>query len=75
MGDRSQLIKLGNLESSRQGLGCMSLINWAYKTDVTKDQAIELVHHCIKKGVTHFDTAEVYGPYESERVLGEALKG
>ena len=64
-----------NLELPRLGLGCAALANFAYKSDVTKDEAIALIKYCLQSGVTHFDTAIMYGPHISERIVGEALKG
>ncbi|WP_434717884.1 aldo/keto reductase [Raoultella ornithinolytica] len=65
---------LGNsgLEVSSLGLGCMGL-NHAYGTAIDKQQAIALVRSAFDKGVTFFDTAEVYGPFINEELVGEAL--
>lgn len=66
--------KLGNsdLEVSEIGLGCMGL-NFGYGPGVDKQDAIKLVRAAFDKGVTFFDTAEAYGPYTNEEMLGEAL--
>jgi aryl-alcohol dehydrogenase-like predicted oxidoreductase len=67
--------KLGNsgLEVSSLGLGCMGLsFGYGPATD-TKD-AIKLLHAAVEQGVTFFDTAEAYGPFANEELLGEALQ-
>jgi aryl-alcohol dehydrogenase-like predicted oxidoreductase len=65
--------KLGaNLEVSALGLGCMGL-SFAYGPATDKQQAITLIRTAVDRGVTLFDTAEVYGPYANEELLGEAL--
>ncbi|NIG16165.1 aldo/keto reductase [Pantoea sp. Cy-640] len=66
---------LGNsrLEVSAIGLGCMGLSH-GYGPAVDKKHAIELIRSAYDKGVTFFDTAEVYGPYLNEEVVGEALQ-
>ncbi|MCL6371384.1 aldo/keto reductase [Pectobacterium atrosepticum] len=65
---------LGNngLEVSTLGLGCMGL-NHAYGTAIDKQQAISLIRSAFDQGVTFFDTAEVYGPFTNEELVGEAL--
>jgi aryl-alcohol dehydrogenase-like predicted oxidoreductase len=67
--------KLGNsgLEVSAIGLGCMGL-SFAYGKKVPKDEAVTLIRQAFARGVTFFDTAEVYGPFENEEVVGEALR-
>ena len=60
------------LEVSSLGLGCMGL-SFAYGTPPDRDAAIRLVRAAFERGVTFFDTAEVYGPYRNEELLGEAL--
>jgi aryl-alcohol dehydrogenase-like predicted oxidoreductase len=65
--------KLGNgLEVSALGLGCMGL-SFAYGPATDKQQATTLLRTAVDRGVTFFDTAEVYGPYTNETLLGEAL--
>jgi aryl-alcohol dehydrogenase-like predicted oxidoreductase len=66
--------KLGKsgLEVSAIGLGCMGL-SFAYGPATEKKEAISLLHAAVDRGVTFFDTAEAYGPYENEELLGEAL--
>ena len=66
--------KLGNsgLEVSALGLGCMGM-SWSYDPVPDKKEMIKLIHQAVEIGVTFFDTAEVYGPYANEELLGEAL--
>jgi len=66
--------KLGShgLEVSAIGLGCMSLSN-VYGTAVDKAAAISLIRSAFESGVTFFDTAEAYGPFSNEIIVGEAL--
>lgn len=66
--------KLGNsgLEVSAIGLGCMGM-SFSYYPFPEKKDAINLIHKAVEQGVTFFDTAEVYGPYTNEELVGEAL--
>ncbi|MCY1021929.1 aldo/keto reductase [Pyxidicoccus sp. MSG2] len=66
--------KLGksNLEVSALGLGCMGL-SFGYGPAVDKQQGIALIRAAVERGVTFFDTAEVYGPFTNEELVGEAL--
>src|ERR1700737_1187604 len=66
--------KLGksNLEVSAVGLGCMGM-SWSYGPPKDKQEMIALLHAAVERGVTFFDTAEVYGPYTNEELVGEAL--
>src|SRR3954452_4998486 len=61
-----------NLEVSALGLGCMGM-SWSYGTPMEKPQAIALLRAAVERGVTFFDTAEVYGPFTNEELVGEAL--
>lgn len=67
--------KLGNsgLEVSAIGLGCMG-ISFSYGTALTKEDGVKLIRDAVERGVTFFDTAEVYGPFVNEDVVGEALR-
>ncbi|HEY0321573.1 MAG TPA: aldo/keto reductase [Pyrinomonadaceae bacterium] len=66
--------KLGNskLEVSALGLGCMGL-SFGYGPAIDKQQAISLIRAAVERGVTFFDTAEIYGPLTNEELVGEAL--
>lgn len=66
--------RLGNssLEVSALGLGCMGM-SWSYGPPKDKQEMISLLHAAVKRGVTFFDTAEVYGPRLNEELVGEAL--
>ncbi len=66
--------KLGksDLEVSAIGLGCMGM-SFSYGPPKDKKEMISLLHAAVDRGVTFFDTAEVYGPYTNEELLGEAL--
>jgi len=66
--------KLGksNLEVSALGLGCMGM-SWSYGPAKDKKEMIALLHAAVERGVTFFDTAEVYGPLVNEELVGEAL--
>jgi aryl-alcohol dehydrogenase-like predicted oxidoreductase len=66
--------KLGksNLEVSAIGFGCMGL-NFGYGPAVDKQQGMEVIRAAVERGVTLFDTAEVYGPFVNEELVGEAL--
>ena len=64
--------KLGNLEVSALGFGCMS-ISANYGPAADRNQGLKVIRAAHEKGVTFFDTAEVYGPYTNEELVGEAL--
>jgi aryl-alcohol dehydrogenase-like predicted oxidoreductase len=64
--------KLGNLEVSALGLGCMGMTH-AYGQAPDRQAMISLLRTAVERGVTFFDTAEVYGPFNNEELVGEAL--
>ena len=66
--------KLGksNLEVAAVGFGCMGL-NSGYGHPLGKEDAIKLIRDAADRGMTFFDTAEVYGPFTNEEIVGEAL--
>ncbi|MEQ1689351.1 MAG: aldo/keto reductase, partial [Sphingopyxis sp.] len=70
--------KLGDgLSVSAIGIGCMPMIkdgNIAYGGDADPDEAVKTIHQAIELGVTFFDTAQVYGPYQNEELVGAAIK-
>jgi aryl-alcohol dehydrogenase-like predicted oxidoreductase len=66
--------KLGksNLEVSALGLGCMGM-SFSYGPPPDRQEMIKLLHAAVDRGITFFDTAEVYGPFKNEELLGEGL--
>jgi|SRR6266511_1259729 len=66
--------KLGNsnLEVSALGLGCMGM-SFGYGPAGDKQEMISLIRSAVERGVTFFDTAEVYGPFTNEELVGESL--
>ena len=62
----------GNLEVSAVGLGCMGM-SFGYGPAADKQEMIALIRKAVERGVTFFDTAEVYGPFTNEELVGEAL--
>ena len=65
--------KLGDLEVSAVGLGCMGMSH-GYGQASNKKDMIYLIHQALDMGITFFDTAECYGPFENEELVGEALE-
>lgn len=65
--------KLGDLDVSSLGLGCLN-VTWGYGPPTERSVAVKLFREAYDRGVTYFDTAEIYGPFYSEEVVGEALK-
>jgi aryl-alcohol dehydrogenase-like predicted oxidoreductase len=66
------------LTVSAIGIGCMPMIrggNISYGADADPDEAIKTIHHAIDLGITFFDTAQIYGPFSNEDLVGEAIKG
>src|SRR5947209_11621453 len=61
-----------NLEVSAIGLGCMGM-SFAYGPPPDRKQMIDLLRKAVERGVTFFDTAEAYGPFTNEELVGEAL--
>ena len=66
--------KLGNsnLEVSAIGLGCMGM-SWSYGPPKDKQEMTSLLCTAVERGITFFDTAEVYGPFLNEELVGQAL--
>src|SRR3984893_7669864 len=73
-GETMQKRKLGksNLEVSALGLGCMGM-SFSYGPPADKKEMISLLRTAVDRGITFFDTAEVYGPFTNEELVGEAL--
>ena len=65
--------KLKNLEVSSIGLGCMGF-SQSYPPFIPKEEGIKVIRQAVDLGVTFFDTAEAYGPFKNEELVGEALK-
>ncbi|HEY7006627.1 MAG TPA: aldo/keto reductase, partial [Sphingomicrobium sp.] len=61
------------LQVSAIGLGCMG-ISHAYGTQLSNEDGVKLIRDAVERGITFFDTAEVYGPFTNEKVVGEALR-
>ena len=61
------------LEVSAIGYGCMGL-DFGYGKKVSKAEGVALIRQAVDRGVTFFDTAEVYGPFTNEELVGEALE-
>jgi aryl-alcohol dehydrogenase-like predicted oxidoreductase len=61
------------LNVSAIGLGCMG-ISFSYATKLSKEEGVALIRAAVERGVTFFDTAEVYGPFDNEEVVGEGLR-
>jgi aryl-alcohol dehydrogenase-like predicted oxidoreductase len=69
---KKRVLGMDGLEVSALGLGCMGMTS-AYGPAPGKQDMIRLIHAAVERGVTLFDTAEAYGPWSNERLLGEAL--
>ena len=69
---QKRVLGKSGLEVSAIGLGCMGL-NFGYANAVSKQEGIVLIRAAAERGVTLFDTAEVYGPFTNEEMVGEAL--
>ena len=69
---KKRILGKSGLEVSALGLGCMGL-SFAYGPALDKQEAIRLIRAAYDRGVTFFDTAEAYGPFLNEELLGEAL--
>jgi aryl-alcohol dehydrogenase-like predicted oxidoreductase len=70
---KKRILGANGLEVSALGLGCMGM-SWSYGESKDKQEMIKLIRAAVERGVTFFDTAEVYGPYTNEELLGEALE-
>lgn len=65
----------GGLDISRLGLGCMGMSAFYTGSGLDDDESIRVIHRAIDLGVTFFDTADMYGPFTNEKLLGRALQG
>ena len=68
-------ISLGELNVSRIGLGTMAMSGYYLDPDSNEDESIRTIQRALDLGVTHLDTAEIYGPYANEELVGRAIKG
>ena len=68
-------ISLGGLDVSRIGLGTMAMSGYYLDPDSSDAESIRTIHRALDLGVTHIDTAEIYGPYANEELVGRAIKG
>ncbi|GHO77735.1 oxidoreductase [Ktedonobacter sp. SOSP1-85] len=71
---QTRVLSKTQLMVSELGFGCMGLTGF-YGTPLNEEEAIRVIHRAIDLGVTFFDTAEAYGPFTNEKLLGRALKG
>src|SRR3982074_3818454 len=67
-------ISIGQLAVSRIGLGAMSMSGYYNITEGSDAESIRTIHRALDLGVTHLDTAEIYGPYTNEDLVGRAIK-
>jgi aryl-alcohol dehydrogenase-like predicted oxidoreductase len=70
---RKRTLGKSGLEVSAIGFGCMGL-NFGYANAVSREEGVRLIRAAVDRGVTFFDTAEVYGPFTNEEMVGAALK-
>jgi aryl-alcohol dehydrogenase-like predicted oxidoreductase len=70
---KKRVLGKSNLEVSAIGFGCMGL-NFSYGHALSKAESVTLIRQAVERGETFFDTAEVYGPFTNEEIVGEALK-
>lgn len=68
-------VSIGGLDVSRIGLGAMSMAGYYNVGQGSDAESIRTIHRALDLGVTHIDTAEIYGPYTNEELVGRALKG
>jgi aryl-alcohol dehydrogenase-like predicted oxidoreductase len=68
-------ISLGGLDVSRIGLGTMAMSGYYLDPTSSDDESIRTIQRALELGVTHLDTAEIYGPYANEELVGRVLKG
>ncbi|MDQ1480618.1 MAG: hypothetical protein QOI44_1479, partial [Actinomycetota bacterium] len=67
-------ISLGGLEVSRIGLGTMAMSGYYLDPNSSDAESIRTIQRALDLGVTHIDTAEIYGPFHSEELVGQAIK-
>lgn len=67
-------IKIGGLEVSRIGLGTMAMSGYYLDPNSSEAESIRTIHRALDLGVTHLDTAEIYGPFLNEELVGRAIR-
>ncbi len=67
-------VSIGGLDVSRIGLGAMSMAGYYNIREGSDAESIRAIHRALDLGVTHLDTAEIYGPYTNEELVGRAIK-
>src|SRR6185295_15710945 len=67
-------VSLGGLDVSRLGLGAMSMSGYYNVGEGSDAESIRAIHRALELGVTHLDTAEIYGPCENEELVGRAIQ-
>ncbi|AWB06615.1 aldo/keto reductase (plasmid) [Azospirillum humicireducens] len=70
---KTRILGKSGLEVSAIGFGCMGL-NFSYGHALSREESVALIRQAVERGVTLFDTAEIYGPFTNEEIVGEALK-
>src|SRR5438045_1415393 len=70
---QKRMLGKSGLEVSALGLGCMG-ISYGLGQGLSTDEGVKLIRAAVERGITFFDTAEVYGPWANEKVVGEALE-
>src|SRR5437867_9079822 len=68
-------VSLGGLDVSRIGLGTMAMSGYYLDPDSSDVESIHTIQRAVELGVTHIDTAEIYGPYANEELVGRAVEG
>ncbi|HMI82843.1 MAG TPA: aldo/keto reductase [Polyangiaceae bacterium] len=68
-------VSIGRLDVSRLGLGAMTMSGYYNVGQGSEDESIRAIHKALDLGVTHIDTAEIYGPFTNEELVGRGIKG
>src|SRR3954471_4428131 len=69
-------VSLGGLDVSRLGLGAMTMAGtYTSEGAVDDSESVRTIHRALDLGVTHLDTAEIYGPFRNEELVGRAIRG
>jgi aryl-alcohol dehydrogenase-like predicted oxidoreductase len=73
--DRMRHISLAGLDVSRLGLGCMGMSAYYAGAGSDEPESIRTIHRALELGITFIDTAEIYGPFTNEELVGKAIQG